>query len=130
MASAIKKAVSGLFSEAKKTTSAIKRILNPPTDGSFAGRRIYPARDVKKDARHGVRFDRGESVNGKPHLVAINLQINSNAQARSLQNLVRKHGSHKKYVTIQVDTTQEATEENLDKLQKDVESKIDALDYL
>lgn len=92
MASAMKKAVSGLFSEAKKTTSAIKRILNPSTDGSFAGGRIYPARDVKKDARHGVRFDRGQSVNGKPNLVAMNLQINSNAQARSLQNLVRITG--------------------------------------
>jgi len=61
--------------------------------------------------------------------VTINLQINSNAQKKTLQDLARKHGAHKKNITVEVDTTQDATEENLDKLQSEVESKIDELDY-
>ncbi|KAJ5404678.1 hypothetical protein N7465_005962 [Penicillium sp. CMV-2018d] len=108
----------------------MKRLLNPSTDNSFAGSRIYPAQNAKKDMKYGVRFDRGQSVTGQPNLVVMNLQINTNPQAKSLKALVRKHTPHRKYVTIKVDTTQAATEENLDKLLDEVESKIDALNDL
>ncbi|PYH92498.1 hypothetical protein BO71DRAFT_284332, partial [Aspergillus ellipticus CBS 707.79] len=65
---------------------------------------------------HGIRIDRGSAVKDQPSIVNINLQVNSNAAKKSLQQLDRKHSSHKKYLTVQVDSGQEATQENLDKL--------------
>lgn len=127
MSSSLKRAVRELFVEAKKTTSALKKILNPPNDDSFSGNRIFPAKDNKKEEKFGIRIDRGQSVKGQPNLVTINLQVNSNANKKSLQDLVKKYGSHKKYVTMEVDTTQQVTTENLDKLQESIESKIDEL---
>jgi hypothetical protein len=127
MATTIKRAIRSLFAEAKKSNSAMKRILNPPQDESFAGSRIYPARDKKKDEDFGVRIDRGPSVKDKPNMVNINLQINSNAGKKSLQQLVKKYGSHKKYVTVQVDAQQDVTGENMDRLQERMESEIDKI---
>ncbi|GIK00799.1 hypothetical protein Aspvir_004828 [Aspergillus viridinutans] len=128
MASTIKRALRSLFAEAKKSETAMKKILNPPQDDSFAGSRIYPARHKKKDEDFGIRIDRGPSVKDKPNMVNINLQINSNAGKKSLQQLVKKHGSHKKFVTVQVDSQQEVTAENMDKLQEKIESEIDKID--
>lgn len=56
-----------------------------------------------------------------------NLQANSNAAKKSLKDLVKKYGSLKKYVSVEVHTKQEATEENMDKLQGAIESEVDKL---
>jgi membrane glycosyltransferase len=66
-------------------------------------------------------------VKDKPNMVNINLQINSNAGKKSLQQLVKKYGSHKKYVTVQVDAQQDVTGENMDRLQERMESEIDKI---
>ncbi|KAK2761258.1 hypothetical protein FQN54_001780 [Arachnomyces sp. PD_36] len=130
MSNILKSSVRNVFKEARKTKSAMRRLLNPPDDESFSGSRAYPTREPVKDATFGIRFDLGSRVKGRPGFVTLNLQVNSNAQKKSLRDLVRRHGSHRKYISIEVDTTQPVNEENLDKLQTVVEEKIDELDDL
>lgn len=130
MSGVLKRAVRDVFKEARKTQSALKRLLNPPNDDSFNGSRAYPPREKTKDEKFGIRFDLGPRVKDKPNFVTLNLQINSNAKKKSLQDLVKKYGPHWKYVTVEVDTTQAVNNENLGGLQTVVEEKIDELGVL
>ncbi|KAL9025063.1 MAG: hypothetical protein Q9196_006050 [Gyalolechia fulgens] len=113
MANVIKGAINKLFAEVAKTPSAVKRILNPTLDGGI-GTRVYPPRTAKNDSKFGVRIDRGELIPGEPTLVRMNLQLNSNAENTTIKDLARKD-SHKVVAVYDVDITQEANAENLDK---------------
>lgn len=125
MSGALVTAVRKVFADAKKRVSSIKKLLNPPCESSFAGSRVYPARNAQKDKNYGIRFDLGQPVPGSPGHVYVNLQVNSNAEDKALQGLVKKHGSDKKYVTFVVDSTQAATEDNLEKLENRVVGKVE-----
>ena len=126
----LKRAVRRVFDDARQSTSATKRLLNPPTDNSFAGSRAYPAKGKKKDEAFGVRFDCGMVVKGQPNLVTMDLQVNADAKESALRSLARKYGSHRKYVSLQVDTTQEVNETNPNNLNNKVDEEIDALNDL
>jgi hypothetical protein len=60
------------------------------------GQRIFPNRNDKDDAQHQLRFDAGETVDGKK---TINLQINSQASAASLKEARGKLGTDAKLGT-------------------------------
>lgn len=109
---AVKGALKNLFADISKTPSAVKRVLNPTLDGF--GSRVYPSRTEKNDSKHGIRIDKGEAIQGKPNFVRLNLQLNSNASDNTIRDLARKD-SHRVVATYDVDTTQEANQENLDK---------------
>ncbi|OCK91140.1 uncharacterized protein K441DRAFT_576312 [Cenococcum geophilum 1.58] len=115
MASAARKAIQTLFDDAAKNKSAMKRLLNPAMED--AGSRVFPARTAKHDQRYGIRIDKGEPVKDKPNIIRLHLQINSNAKSKTLRDLV-KEDSHKVFSVADVDTTQEVTEENLNKVKE------------
>ncbi|KAF2426323.1 hypothetical protein EJ08DRAFT_593750, partial [Tothia fuscella] len=121
IAKSLKEAAHELFREAKKSRSVMQRLLNRSAEG--AGSRVFPLQQAKKDEKFGIRIDKGSVVDG---LVELNLQINSNATKRTLQPLVRKNGSQKKYVTVKVDPKQEASEENFNKLEDHFADELDA----
>jgi hypothetical protein len=121
MANTLKQAVRDLFKEAKKSRSGMQRILKPSSDG--AGSRVYPPQQPKKDEKFGIRIDKGEALGGK---VRLNLQINSNAAKKTLKDLAKRNGSHKKYVTVEVDPNQDATEANMDKLEEEFLRGVDS----
>ncbi|KAL5371413.1 hypothetical protein PMIN06_012935 [Paraphaeosphaeria minitans] len=121
MANTLKQAVRDLFKEAKKSRSSMQRILKPSSDG--AGSRVFPPQQQKKDEQFGIRIDKGEAVSGK---VRLNLQINSNAAKKTLKDLAKKNGSHKKYVTVEVDPNQEVSEANIDRLEEEFIRGVDA----
>ncbi|KAH9860681.1 hypothetical protein J1614_012013 [Plenodomus biglobosus] len=95
MANTLKQAVRDLFKEAKKSRSSM---------------------EPEERREFGIRIEKGEAVGGK---VRLNLQINSNAAKKTLKDLVKKNGPHKKYVTVEVDPNQEVTEANIDKLEEE-----------
>ncbi|KAL9619927.1 MAG: hypothetical protein Q9160_005484 [Pyrenula sp. 1 TL-2023] len=130
MSKALKQAAAEVFGAAAQRASSIKKILNPPCDNSFAGSRVYPARDPQKDKKFGVRLDLGQPVQGKPGMVTLNLQVNADADSRSLQDLVKKYGTHKKFASVTVDTTQAATKENLAKIHNEFQSQVDDIEDL
>jgi hypothetical protein len=117
MASAIKKAVEKLFSDAAKSSGAITRLTKPSADGS--GGRVYPARNQKNDSKYGVRIDKGEAVAGQSHIVRLKLQANSNADSKTIRDIAKKD-PHRILATVDVDTTQEDTEDNLMKVKEDL----------
>jgi hypothetical protein len=121
MASTLKSAVRDLFKDAKRSKGAIKRLLNPSQTG--AGSRVHPPQTQKKDEKFGVRIDKGQALPGGK--VQLNLQINSNATKKSLKDLDQKNGSHTKYVTVEVDPNQEATEDNMNKLEEEFVEAVD-----
>lgn len=112
MANAVKAAIKQLFEDISQSQSALKRLLNPAVDG--AGSRVYPSKTAKNDSKYGIRIDKGEPVQGKPNVIRLKLQLNSNATSKAIKDLAKKN-SHKVVATYDVDTTQEANEENLDK---------------
>jgi len=115
MASVARKAIQTLFDDAAKNKSAMKRLLNPTMED--AGSRVFPARTAKHDQRYGIRIDKGEPVKGKPDTIRLHLQINSNAKSKTLRDLV-KEDSHKVISVADIDTTQEVTGENLNKVKE------------
>jgi hypothetical protein len=121
MASAIKKAIEKLFADALKSKGAINRLTQPSATG--AGGRVYPARTQKNDAKYGIRIDKGEVVDGQPNVVRLKLQANSNAESKTIKDLARKD-PHAVLATVDVDTTQEATEDNLRKVKEDLLSNL------
>lgn len=60
MSNSVKKAIQKLFEDASKSKSAMKRLLNPGSDG--AGSRVFPSMTAKNDAKYGIRIDKGEPV--------------------------------------------------------------------
>lgn len=54
--------------------------------------------------------------------------MNSNAAKKTLNDLAKKNGSHKKYVTVEVDPNQEVSEDNMDKLEEEFLRGIDSSD--
>ncbi|KGO76260.1 hypothetical protein PITC_036860 [Penicillium italicum] len=116
MATAIKKALRSLFDDAARTKSAMSRLLNPSAEGP--GGRVYPARSQKNDQLYGIRIDRGELVRGKPGFLRLKLQINSNAASKTLRDIAAKD-SHQVVSEVDVDTNQDVTKENLEKIQQD-----------
>lgn len=113
MSNSIKKAINQLFEDAARSKSAMSRLLNPSTDG--AGSRVYPARNTKNDAQYGIRVDKGEAVHGQPNILRLHLQINSNAESKTLRDMAKKD-PHRVVSTADVDTQQDVTKENIEEL--------------
>jgi hypothetical protein len=111
MANAIKRALEAMFNDILKSKNALKRVLNPSLEG--AGSRIYPPKDPSKDAKYGIRIDKGEPVHDKPNTVRVKLQANSNAENKTIRDMAKKD-SHAVLATADIDVTQDITEENLD----------------
>ena len=122
MANAVKAALAELFADVSKSKSGLQRLLKPSPDG--AGSRVVPAKTTKNDARYGIRVDKGEPVKGKQNTIRLELQINSNATNKTLRDLAKKD-SHKVIATADVDSTQELSTENLEKVKQDF---LDTLD--
>jgi len=122
MASSVKKAIRSLFEDAAKSNSAMKRLLNPTVEG--AGTRVFPARTPKNDQRYGIRIDKGESVKGKTDSVRLKLQINSNAESKTLRELAKKN-PHRVVSTVDIDTSQDVTEGNLKKVEDELLNNLD-----
>ena len=116
MSNAVRKAIRTLFKDASKSKSAMKRLLNPAEEG--AGSRVYPARTAKNDQHYGIRIDKGEPVAGKANTIRLKLQINSNAESKTLRELAKKD-PHKVVSVADVDTKQDVTEENLGMIEED-----------
>ncbi|KAK2800298.1 hypothetical protein FQN51_006206 [Onygenales sp. PD_10] len=110
-----------MHNRAKTSLSARKRILNPSPEGS--GSRVYPAQSSPTDKKIGVRLDRGERVHGKLNILRLKLQVNKGAEDPTLKKLADEN-SHKVWATIDVDTTQDPTEENLAKFFGDLEDHV------
>ena len=122
MASSVKKALKSLFDDAARSKSAMARLLNPTQEG--AGGRVYPARNAKNDQRYGIRIDKGEPVHDKPNTIRLKLQINSNAESATLRNLA-KGNPHRVISNADVDTEQDVTKENLDKVEEEFLKNLD-----
>lgn len=89
-----------------------------------AGTRVFPPGTTKNNQHYGIRIGRGEPVQGKPDTLRLKLQINSNAESKTLGELARKD-SHKVVSMADIDTKQEVTEENLDKIEEEFLKNID-----
>ena len=116
MANTLRKAIQTLFKDVAKSESTMKRLLNPTMEG--AGSRVFPARTAKNDQHYGIRIDKGEPVKDKPNTIRLHLQINSNAESSTLRDMANED-SHKVVSVADIDTTQEVTEENLEKVVKE-----------
>lgn len=121
MAGAIRKAIDKLFTEALKSEGAISHLTQPTADG--AGGRVYPAQNQKNDAKFGIRIDKGEAVHGQPNVIRLKLQANSNAESKTIKDLAEKD-PHAVLANVDVDTTQEANNDNLPKLKNDILSNL------
>ncbi|KAI4115490.1 MAG: hypothetical protein LQ345_003919 [Seirophora villosa] len=82
------------------------------------GQRIAMANARDNDAKHQLRLDAGEVVNGMKH---VNVQINSQASNDALVN----HGSHDKVATAQfaVNTPEEDQEKVFEAVMEDMKSQ-------
>lgn len=114
MSKSVKKAITKLFDDAAKSKSAMSRLLNPGTDG--AGSRVYPARDSKNDTKYGIRIDKGEAVHDQPNTLRLHLQINSNAESKTLRDLAKKD-PHRVVSTADITIQQAPAEDNLESLE-------------
>ncbi|KAK2825769.1 hypothetical protein FQN49_007381 [Arthroderma sp. PD_2] len=117
----IRRGVHRMHNRAKASASARKRILNPSMEG--AGTRVFPPANPPLDKNIGVRLDKGEKVQGKPGFLRLKLQVNKGAEDPTLKKLANEN-SHRVLATIDVDTTQEPTEENLAKFFDDLEERL------
>ncbi|KAM5468643.1 hypothetical protein MferCBS49748_003401 [Microsporum ferrugineum] len=110
-----------MHNRAKTSASARKRILNPSKEG--AGTRVFPPANASNDKKIGVRLDKGEMVQGKPGFLRLKLQANKGAEDPTLKKMADKN-SHKVLATIDVDTTQDPTVENLAKFFDELEDHL------
>lgn len=117
MSNSVKKAVKGLFKEIGRTQSNLKRVLNMSEGG--AGQRVFPPKTKKNDGNFCVRLDKGEAVKGKPGFIRLKLQANSNANDKTIREMAQKD-SHHVLASVDVDTKQEATEENANKIRDEL----------
>jgi hypothetical protein len=122
MSNSIKKAIEHLFDDVARNKSAMKKLLNPSVGG--AGSRVIPARNEKNDVKYGIRIDKGEPVAGKANILRLHLQINSNAQSKTLRDLAKKD-PHKVIAIADVDTSQEVDQKNLDKIEEQFLDSVD-----
>ena len=122
MANAVKAALAELFADISQSKSGLQRLLKPSPDG--AGSRVFPAKTPKNDGRYGVRVDKGEPVKGKQNTIRMKLQINSNATNKTLRDLAKK-GSHKVVATADIDSIQEVSIENLEKIKQNFLETLD-----
>lgn len=122
MANAVRKAMSKMFEDAAKSEGAMRRLLNPSSDG--AGSRVFPARNDKNDKNYGLRIDKGELVDGNPNIIRLKLQANSNAESSTIRDMARKN-PHRVLSTADVDTTQPANKDGLGKLKSNFNSNLD-----
>jgi len=121
MANAVKAAIAELFAGVSNSKSGL-HLLRPSPDG--AGSQVFPAKTTKNDGRYGVRIDKGQPVNGEQKTIRLKLQINSNATNKTLKDIAKKD-SHKVIATVDVDSTQELSTENLEKVKQNF---LDTLD--
>ena len=67
------------------------------------GSRLTPARSNRNDTKLGGRLDFGSTFtkDGKQYQ-NVNFQLNKNAESESIQAMVKKNGTDKKYVEVPV----------------------------
>lgn len=121
MSSTVKNAVKEIFAEITKTKSNLKRMLNMSESG--AGRRVFLPKTARNDEKFGLRLDKGEPVQGKPGFIRMNLQANSNAKNKTIREMAQKD-SHRVLASVDVDTRQEANEENAAKIRDQLIGKL------
>ncbi|KAI4177414.1 MAG: hypothetical protein LQ343_000395 [Gyalolechia ehrenbergii] len=121
---AIAEAVDMMFNKLAAMTSGPKRVLNVNPSATNAGRRVAPAGSSKTDQKTGVRLDQGMPVQGKLGTVAFNLQVNRYAENASLKEFGQKRGTHAVVASVEVDTTQEPSKENLEKLRQAIKDEV------
>ncbi|EGD93511.1 hypothetical protein TESG_01055 [Trichophyton tonsurans CBS 112818] len=110
-----------MYARASASVSARQRILNPFAEG--AGSRVYPPTNSRLEKSIGLRLDKGEKVHNKPGFLRLKLQINKGADDPTLRKLANED-SHRVIATIDIDTNQEANEENLVKFFGDIEGNV------
>ncbi|KAI9670782.1 MAG: hypothetical protein M1817_003893 [Caeruleum heppii] len=64
------------------------------------GKRIVPAQAGDNDAKHQLRLDAGETINGRK---TVYLQVNAQAKNDALKEFRKKHGSHANLATGSID---------------------------
>ena len=116
IASVVRKSIQTLFEDAAKSKSAMKRLLNPAIED--AGSQVFPTRTAKHDQRYGIHIDKGDPVKDRSNTIRLHLQINSNAENKTLWDLAKKD-SHKVVSVADINATQEVTEENLNKVKEE-----------
>ncbi|KAF2172795.1 hypothetical protein M409DRAFT_16756 [Zasmidium cellare ATCC 36951] len=121
MSSTVKKAVREIFEEITKTKSNLKRVLHMSESG--AGQRVFPPKTAKNDEKFGLRLDKGEPVKGKPGVIRLNLQANSNAKNKIIREIAQKD-SHRVLASVDVDTKQEANKDNAAKVRDQLIGKL------
>lgn len=92
-------------------------------EAAYSHRKTVPPQNGPIDKKIGVRIDKGEPVNGKPGFLRLKLQVNKGADDPTLKKLADENW-HKVWATVDVDTNQEATEENLGKIFQELEDNI------
>lgn len=86
------------------------------------GQRIAMANARDNDAKHQLRLDAGEVVNGMKH---VNVQINSQASNDALVKYRKSHGSHNKVATAQfaVETPEKDQEKVFEAVVEDLKNQ-------
>ena len=91
------------------------------------GQRILPAKVEKEDAKHQLRIDAGEVIDGKKNIY---LQANAQATSSAIKKYIEKNGTHGNIATATIDT-EVPPEEQLDEsgrvlaeFEKEFKSKI------
>lgn len=96
---------------AKAVRGFIRRIDNVMTDrlnkGALngAGKRLWPPRLQKKDAKSEFRFDQGHVYDTSGKVYDIILQPNRESKSPSIQNFIKKRTTHAILAKITVDRT-------------------------
>ena len=87
------------------------------------GNRIFPAKAGNNDAKHQLRLDAGEVIDGKK---TIHLQVNSEATNEALKKWRQKHGTHANLATVSFDpdTPREKQKEVFTDVWKDVADQV------
>ena len=94
-------------------------------DSQTPGKRIAPPQAGDNDAKHQLRLDAGEVIDGKKNVY---LQVNAQAKNEALKKYRGKHGSHANLATATIDpnTPEEDKEKVFNEFWKDVESQAKA----
>ncbi|KAL8970318.1 MAG: hypothetical protein Q9197_003868 [Variospora fuerteventurae] len=121
---AVQEGLERIFKGLLSLKSGPRRILNVTPDAAHAGKRVAPAQTSKNDQYCSVRIDQGMPIKDKPNFVMMKLQPNSKCDIPSVQELSNRVGTHYVIAEVEMDTTQDATAENTEKLWEQFSVKI------
>ncbi|KAL9004658.1 MAG: hypothetical protein Q9188_002518 [Gyalolechia gomerana] len=91
-------------------------------DNHTPGSRIAPPKSGNNDAKHQLRIDAGEVVDGRKFLY---LQVNSEAKSETLKKFIGKEGTHANLATVSIDinTAVEKQEEVAENAMADIKGQ-------